>query len=255
VQEHFFFNNAWGGVNACYLMYDQPSNTLNIIEDQGTNLHQSAPPGTNAVLSNGQCSVPASSASVSISGNTVTLTVTITFLPSFVGPKQIWATVMSTSYVEQPWQQIGTWTVTTPTTPVDSITINPSSGSGSTQTFTATFTSGSQVQEHFFFNNAWGGVNACYLMYDQPSNTLNIIEDQGTNPHRSAPPGSKTVLSNSQCNVPASSASVSVSGNTVTLTVTITFLPSFVGPKQIWATVMSTSYVEEPWQQIGTWTP
>ncbi len=251
-QEHFFFNSSLNGANSCYLVYDRPSNVLYIIEDQGTNPHQGVTPGGTGTLSNSQCSVPASSASVSVSGNTVSLTATINFLPSFAGPKNIYANISNTSYVEGSWQQIGTWTVTAPTG--NSIIINPSSGSGSTQTFTASFTSTNQSQEHFFFNSSLNGTNSCYLVYDRPSNLLYIIEDQGTNPHQAITPGGSGTLSNSQCSVPASSASVSVAGNTVTVTATITFTPAFAGPKNIYANISNTSYIEGAWQQIGSWT-
>jgi hypothetical protein len=241
------------GFGACYLIYERPSNNLYIVNDQGTAVSQSVTPGGSGTLSGSQCSVPASSASVSVSGNTVTLTVTIAFAPSLAGPKNIYANISDTSYVEGTWQQIGTWTITAPVT--NSIVMSPASGSGSAQTFTFTYTSASQAQEHLFFNSSLTGDGACYLIYDRPSNNLYVVNEQGTAVSQSVIPGGSGTLSGSQCSVPASSASVLVSGNTVTLGVTIAFAPSFTDAKNVYGNISDTSYVEGAWQQIGTWTP
>ncbi|HZS57271.1 MAG TPA: fibronectin type III domain-containing protein [Bryobacteraceae bacterium] len=251
-QDHVFFSNSLTGNGSCYLIYDQPSNTLEIANDQGDAVSQSAALGSSGVLSNSQCSVPAGSASASISGNTVNLRVTITFNASFAGAHNIYANIANASYVEGTWQQIGTWTV--PAVVNDSITMTPSFGSGTTQTFAFNYTSTNQVQEHFFFNNSFTGSGSCYLFYDQPSNTLSITNDQGNAVNQSATPGSSGVLSNSQCSVPVSNASVAVLGNTVAISVTITFNSSFAGTQNVYANRVNTSYVEGAWQQIGTWT-
>jgi hypothetical protein len=250
-QEHFLIT-ASNGANACYLIFDRGSGNLLIVNDQGTTTSGSVTPGGSGTLSNSQCSVPASSASVTISGNTVTLTVTITFKYSFTGAKNIWANTTSTSGAAGTWQQIGTWTVPVQN-PSNGITVSPSSGSGSTQNFTAVYTASSQSQEHFLIT-ASNGANACYLIYDLGSGNLSIVNDQGAAVSASVTPGGSGTLSNSQCSVPASSASVTISGNSVTLAVTITFTPSFSGPKNIWANIISNSGSAGSWQQIGTWT-
>jgi hypothetical protein len=54
--------------------------------------------------------VLASSASVTTSGNTVSLTLTITFTAGFTGAKNIYATTVDNTGNEAAWQQIGTWT-------------------------------------------------------------------------------------------------------------------------------------------------
>jgi len=252
-QEHFFFNSSLTGNGACYLIYDRPSGNLFIVDDQGSTASQSVTPGGGGTLSNSQCSVPASSASVATFGNSVAISATITFTPSFAGAKNIYATIHDSSGNVATWQQIGTWTVTTPAN--NSITATPSSGSGVTQTFTFAFTSSSQNQEHVFFNSTLTGNGACYLIYDRPSGNLLIANDQGSAVSESVTPGGSGVLSNSQCSVPASTASVSTLGNTVILTATITFAPSFAGPKNIYGEFTDASGNEGPWQQFGSWTP
>lgn len=252
-QEHFFFNNSLTGVGACYLLYERPSNSLYIVNDQGTALSGPVTPGGSGTLSNSQCSVPAFTASVSVSGNTVTITVTITFSSSFGGAQKIYANIVNDSNLEGTWQQIGTWTVLGGVT--NSITVTPSSGSGVSQAFSFAYTNTNQSQEHFFFNGSLSGVSACYVLYERSPNALYLVNDQGTALIGPVTPGGSGTLSNSQCSVPASTASVSISGATVTVKVIITFASSFTGAKNIYATMVNDSNAEGTWQQIGSWTP
>lgn len=136
----------------------------------------------------------------------------------------------------------------------DSISINPSSGKGVTQTFTVSYTGASQAQEHIFFNSTLTGNGSCYFIYDRNQNSLMIGNDQGSAVLAWTTPGSGVTLANDQCSAPASTATTSTSGNTVTLTITITFTPSFVGAKNVYANILDASYVPGTWQQIGTWT-
>lgn len=251
LQQHFLITTQ-GGSGACYLIYDQPSNNLLIVNDQGNAINESLPPGSPGTLSNSQCSVPASTASVSTSGSTVTLTFTITFASSFAGAKNIFANFTNESYVEGTWQQIGAWTV--PSAANGSIIANPSSGSGSTQTFNVAYTNSNQSQEHFLINTA-SGVGACYVIYDRQSNSLYIVNDQGSAVSQVVTPGGSGTLTNSQCSIPASTASVDTSGSTVSLNLTITFSTSFTGAKNMFGNFTDNSWIEGTWQQIGTWTP
>ncbi len=147
-------------MNACYLLYDRPSNTLSIANSQGNGILQSVTPGGGGTLTGSECSVAASTASVSVSGNTVSITLTINFNASFAGAQNIYAAIVDTSYNESSFQQIGTWTV-------DNVSVSPSAGSGSPQTFAFSYASAGQMQEHFYFNSSATGANACYLLYDR----------------------------------------------------------------------------------------
>jgi hypothetical protein len=249
-QEHLLFNSSLNGVGACYLYYDQSSQKLYLANDQGTAFNQSAAPNTSATLSNSQCSVPMSAASVSISGNSTTITLTINFTASFAGAENIYVNTVNTSGVAGTAQQIGTWTVTAPT---NSITVSPSSGSGYTKTFVFTYSITNLAQEHLLFNSSLNPVGACYLYYDQPSQMLYMANDQASAFSQSAAPSSSTTLSNSQCTIPMSAVSVSISGNTTTITLMIDFSAVFAGAKNIYVNTVNTSGVAGTAQQIGSW--
>src|SRR5581483_10368481 len=62
--------------NSCRLYYDRMQNIFNLENDAGT-ASQSAVLGTSTTLENSQCSVAASSATVSLSGSVLTLSVAI----------------------------------------------------------------------------------------------------------------------------------------------------------------------------------
>ncbi len=251
-QQHLLINGSLTGYGACYLIYDDPTNTLYIANDQGNAVAQAVTPGGLGTLSSSQCSVPASSVSISRSASTVSVTATIAFAASFAGSKNVYANIANTSYVEGNLQQIGTWAAAS----VDnSVTVTPSSGKGTPQTFTFNYLSSNQVQEHMLFNSSLTGFGACYFIYDRPSNNFYIANDQGTAVSQAVTPGGTGTLIGGQCSLPASAISVTASGNSVFITVTISFAPTFNGPKNVYANFVNNSYVEGSWQQIATWTP
>lgn len=252
-QEQFLFNSLANIVDGCDLIYDRGSNELSITNNQGTGITGSIKPSTSGTISNSQCSISGPSVKVSTSGNTVNISGTVTFAASFAGAKYIYANILNTSSVLGVWQRIGTWNTSGPVQ--STITAFPSWGGGSSQTFVLSYTSESQAQEHLFFGNSVTGDAGCYVIYDRPSNRLLIKNGQGSGVLGSAAPGSSVTLSNGQCSIPASAASVATWGNTVALTLTINFASSFTGARNLYTTVVNTSNVEESWQQIGTWTP
>lgn len=85
------------------------------------------------------------------------------------------------------------------------VSVSPSSGSGTSQTFTYVASSPngfayvSSVQ--LLMNWAVTGDQACYLNYFQSSNLLYLLNDQGTSWGVGIAPGATGTLSNSQCQI------------------------------------------------------
>jgi uncharacterized protein (TIGR03790 family) len=94
----------------CYFIYEAPPNHADLVDDAGATLLQTTP-GSQGALANSQCSIPASSISVSMNGNTFTFSVEVTFSPAFSGPKTIWATWYDAGGQHADFQTIGSWTV------------------------------------------------------------------------------------------------------------------------------------------------
>jgi hypothetical protein len=87
---------------------------------------------------NSQCTLNTANSGFSYSGNTATMTVNVTFSAGFAGTKGVWLWAENFGG-EYAWSgQMGSWTVTGAGPPAG-VSISPSSGSGSAQTFTANF--------------------------------------------------------------------------------------------------------------------
>ena len=141
--------------------------------------------------------------------------------------------------------------------PPSVVSVTPSSGSGSTQTFSAVFSDpngyANMTWGYFLVNydlTGWGG---CWIQFSPTS--LWLYSDPVTGWQGPVAIGSSTTLQNSVCSVPAASASVSGSGKTLTFNVTITFKPVFVGPKKIYLEISNAAGLTSGWQQQGAWTP
>jgi hypothetical protein len=140
-------------------------------------------------------------------------------------------------------------------------------GTGSTQTFTATFedpNGGSRISEitlSIMSNDARPGgrsrwsANECLVRYDIAANAIWLVPDMGgTWGSHPITAGSSSTFSNSQCTVVASGSSARVSGNTVTVNLEFKFTSEFAGKKQLY---MASEDVNGNWsanyqQQFGS---
>ena len=135
------------------------------------------------------------------------------------------------------------------------ISVTPASSTGASKTFTfvaSTAPGGAPVGSvAMLINSSLVGSNACYLVYNQGANTIALASDTGTT-FPSALVGSSTVLSNSQCSVPAAQVTASVSGQFLTISATVNFNGPFDGQKTIYMLGIDTAGVTGIWQTMGT---
>ncbi len=96
--------------NACMLSYNAASNQINVLNDSAT-AWLSATLGAAAALQNSQCSLDVATATVSRSGDVLTLTVTVIFQTAFAGSKNIYLHGVDVSGANSGWQELGTWVV------------------------------------------------------------------------------------------------------------------------------------------------
>ena len=220
-------NNFLDGRNACYLAYSQPLNTLYLVGDAGGALL----PG----LSNSQCSVGAGWSATG-SGNTLTLTVSLTFTASFAGNKVTYLAARDQPGGNSGWQALGTWGVPGAATFPSVTGVSPGHGTGSSQTFTFTFSDSKGAQDlgvvDILINNFLDGRQACYIAYSRPSNALFLVNDAGGQ--------TLPALTNSQCTV-AMPSPAAASGNNLTLTLAITFTAAFDGNRVIYMAARDAS--------------
>jgi M6 family metalloprotease-like protein len=152
-----------------------------------------------------------------------------------------------------------TFTVTQTAQPQGgSVSVTPSSGTGSSQTFSFVF--GDPAS---WTNLAWGEVlinpaqvtsNACYIHWDAASNSLSLRDDAGDAWLGPVTVGASATLGNSQCVLSPGSASLKGAGASATLSLTVDFTNRYAGgSKNVYMQAQSTS-TAVGWQQAGTWT-
>jgi hypothetical protein len=249
-------NGSLNGVNACYFQYYQGGNSLSLAND-GASSATGGTIGSATTLSNSQCQINLGASSVTGSGNNLTLSLNITFKSAFLGTKNVYMTATNAAGLSSSWLSMGTWTIPGANQPPTNVSVSPSSGSGTTQTFA--FTESSVNGYHdvanmtVVINGSLNGVNACYLQYYQGSNSLSLANDSASSA-TGGTIGSATTLSNSQCQINLGASSVAGSGNNLTVSLNITFKSGLVGTQNIYMTGSNTGGLSSAWQQMGTWT-
>ncbi len=244
--------------NSCLLYYNVASNLINLAQNSGT-AWLTATPGAATTLQNSQCSLNVASTSVALNGNLLTLNLPMTFNPSYAGAKNIYMYAVDASGANSGWTQRGTWTVPTGSGTPQTVSVTPSSGSSSNQTFglqysdTAGALSLQTLWVYFSSTLANPASNSCLLYYNVAANQLSLAKDNGT-AWLAATPGFSTTLQNSQCGLNVASTSVALNGNTLTLDLAMTFQAAYAGAKNIYMYAADVSGDNSAWTQRGTWT-
>jgi len=253
-------NRALDGNNACYLAYDRPSNVLYLVDDGGAGLTGLTLSGAGSV-SNSQCTVNGAGSSSSGTGNTLTLMLSISFNQSnFAGEKITYLAARDAAQNNSGWRMMGVWSVPRLSPVFPSImSVTPSEGGGSTQTFTVTYrdiaSSANLRTMQLLVNSALDGTFACYLGYDHASNQLYLVNDDnsGLLLPGIAPNSGVGNVQNSQCGINGAGTTKSESGTDLTLNISLTFKSSFSGPKVAFTGVQTISNANSDWHALGFW--
>lgn len=150
------------------------------------------------------------------------------------------------------------------------MTLSPTSGSGSTQTFRITATDkGGGFQSvggiNFLLNSSLNGANGCWFFYqpgqangNAPVGILSLASDDATNWSQTTTISSSSTsvdpIHNSQCSVFGGPTTVQGDGDTLTLTITLTFTSAFAGQKQAFVRASDVLGNDSTYQQLGTFT-
>jgi hypothetical protein len=259
--------SGWSA-NECIVRFDPGSNNLYVVVDGGGGWSAPTVAGGGGVASNSQCMVIGSGSSGVVSGNTLTVNFHISFSGSnFSGGKQLYMTAGNSTGFDTNFQhQFGSWTVPSQPPIPSLVGVTPSSGSGASQQFTATFTDpngGGDISETnlYVMNNVvpgtvsgWSG-HECIARYDPPTNNLYLVIDAGGSWSAPTPAGGSGAVSNSQCTLFGAGSSASISGNTLTVTFNISFnTGTFAGAKQLFLTAgNSVGFTGNFQHQFGIW--
>ena len=181
----WFDNSASSSVTNTCLAYSYPrANALYLLNDAGSAFLGPITVGSSNSLSNSQCTISGSGSSTSTAGKNPTVNLAVSFTAGFVGSKNTKMQVQGFSG-QSGWVVMGTWTVPGTVT-VAPVSVTPSSGSGTQQTFNLVYTDSAGMGDLntawvWFDNSASSSVaNAC-LAYSYPrANALYLLNDAGS---------------------------------------------------------------------------
>jgi Beta-propeller repeat len=124
-----------------------------------------------------------------------------------------------------------------PTTTPSVVSVSPTSGSGSSVTFTAQYsdTGGGSIltTAALVLNTSASTGSGCYVSYNPAMNLFSIYTDAGTTVLATLSPGTGSAQ-NDQCGLSGVGSSATVSGTTLTVTFSLSFLPAFAGSKTVY---------------------
>ena len=252
-------NSFLDGRFGCYIAYSRPTNTLYLMNDAGTALLPGLPLNGSGNATNSYCSIAGAGSSASGNGNNLTLNLQMSFnSTSFSGDKVVYMAARDLAANNSGWQTRGVWRVPGGAAfTVNSLT--PSSGSGTTQTFTVVYrdaTAATNISNAQLLINAdLNGNNACYLGYVRATNQLYLVNDASPGLQPPITPNSGTgSAQNSQCILNGVGTTSNVSGADLTLTISLTFKAPFSGSKVVYAAAQAGGGANTGWQARGVWT-
>jgi hypothetical protein len=166
---YFLINSTLSGNNGCFIQYNPAEGVLQVANDAATGWLAPGWP-------NGQCTLGVSRPTSS--GNTLTISVSLSFAEAFAGPKNMWLAVSDITGQSSGFQSLGTWTVAS--LAPSAVSISPSAGIGTTQTFLLEAASGGWValtDEYFLVNSTLNGSNGCFVRYHLVDHTMWLAND------------------------------------------------------------------------------
>ena len=253
--QFILFNQTTSGVFGCLPHYN--GSGVYLLSDTGATWLGPLALGSSATLENSQCAIGGAGSSVALSGNELTLRLAMTFKPGFTGTKNIYMQTYDRSGLDTGLQARGNWTIASAVNqPPQVISVSPSSGSGTAQTFTFVFSDPNGAADmnwqFILFNQTTSGVSSCLPHYN--GSGVYLLSDTGASWLGPLALGSSATLENSQCAIGGAGSSVALSGNELTLRLAMTFKSGFTGIKNIYMQTYDRSGLDTGLQVHGTWT-
>jgi hypothetical protein len=241
--------------NACYIAFNRVLGLVWLARDNAA-YWDSAVLGSSATLQNSQCTIAVGGASVSASGNLLTLSLPLAFSAAYAGAKNIYSYVWDAESLCSALYQLGTWAVADQYAPAV-VSATPSSGAGTNQTFSFTYSDQDGYADLatvvIRITDSPNNVNnSCYIAFDPPADVIGLASDNAAY-WNTALLGAPGTLQNSQCSIDVAGASVSASGIYLTLSLPLSFTASYAGAKNIYSYAWDIASLCSALYQLGTW--
>jgi len=248
-------NSSLSGYNACYVIYERSRNTVALVNDTATAVTV-VRLGSSDTAQNNQCGVSGAVSSASFSGTTLTVNLALTFQPAFAGNKSLYLYATDQAGLNSGVALGGTWTTGIVNRAPSVVALTPSSGSGTSQTFSAVFSDPNGYDDLagavVIINSSLNGYYACYLIYDPFRSAVALVNDSAT-AVTLVRLGSTDTAHNSQCTITGSGSSASSSGDMLTLNLALTFYPAFDGTRSIYLYTWDRGGLSSGPVLAGTW--
>jgi hypothetical protein len=263
-----FADLAWGQAminatlsqaNSCVLHYTRDTNAVWLVNDASTAWLGPLTLGATGILYNSQCVVDGSTSSATGAGNNLTVNLALTLRSTFAGAKDIYMQTQDNGGFGAGWQTKGSWTATTGgNEPPSTASVTPSSGSGSSQTFSFVYSDPNGFADlpwvQVLINSPLSQASSCVLHYNRLTNQVSLVNDANTAWLGPLTLGAAGTLENGQCAVSGATSSASGSGTSLTVNLALSFKPAFAGVKTIYMQTQDTAGWGTGWQARGSWT-
>lgn len=252
------FGTSTGFHNTCYVWVKPSTGEVWLDNDGDTGWLGAIVAGRSGSLQNGQCGVNVGASSVSASGTTYTVTLAMMFNNSYAGAKSVYGYVSTNGGQNSGWHPLGTWTVPAPVvTPLGALSVSPSSGSGTVQNFTLTFSDPAGASDlasaQVIFGTSTSYRNTCYVWVKPSTGEVWLDNDSDTNWASAVVLGRSGTLSNSQCSVNVGASGATASGSNYTVTLAMSFAGYTTGSKNIYGLATTNGGASSTWQSLGAW--
>ncbi|MDZ7638818.1 MAG: hypothetical protein U5J83_11315 [Bryobacterales bacterium] len=257
---HLLANDTLSYGNSCYVVYNQSSNQLKLLNDTTTQFLGPLTPGVSGTLENNSCILSAGYSAATKAGDALTLSVYLSFKAAAAGANTAWTLVSDQSNAFLGWRTQGSFTV-----PIGPAFVRPSAQSiavttiGTKVRFTMTGSDqngGEDIKDFYFLaNGTLSNPGGCYVLIRRISNQALLLNDAGNAWQGSGAIGANQVIENSQCRLNLMEMSTSVNGPDAQAEMDVQFKAPFSGQKSAWLYVEDSAKLASGWVFLNTFTP
>ncbi|MBL8239312.1 MAG: BACON domain-containing protein, partial [Bryobacterales bacterium] len=258
---HVLINTRPDGRSACYLLLDNTTNQVFLLDDAASNWWvEYGSIGEAKVVQNSQCAVNLEAATKVVDGSGVQFRIPIAFQPVLAGPLMVLAASLNLEHQISPgWLAlVGTWQAYTTPGPPASLSVNPNGGGGANQVFAFRMESGGGARYIesglMMIHTALLPDGGCYLHFERSTRVLTLLAQTGQAAAAGVMGGAGTIA-NSYCSINLAGSGVQESGNELIVTVAAAFPTLFSGQKNTYLYAVDRAGQPSPggWVQVGTW--
>ncbi|MGJ5819554.1 InlB B-repeat-containing protein [Paludibaculum fermentans] len=248
-----------GGQPFCFLHYDVQGNRFWVYGDGGFFQGPVQPGVASALLQNTLCGLNTKTSTVTGSGTSLTFDAHVAFKAA--ASLSVYLRAQTLGQFDTGWVQRGIWT--TGTTALGTMSVQPSAGSGSQQTFVLTYPDPVDFEDttagwsQFLVAAATdgGGLPFCFVHYDKAGNGLWMYSgDVGFFLGPVSPGTASNALDSSACSVNPGLATVTHPTGVVNVSVPVTMKPPMAGVRNLYQRTLDPLSRDSGWVKTGIWT-